>query len=231
MKPLLLLDFDGVLFNSAYEAYQVCEHFAKKQPEYRHAVDFEEFMEFRSYLTDAWQFCRLYQKDRLLDDVQKLHIVKPDEQDWEFSKRFFEARAEMMKDPDWAKLMSPYPFLYQLRPLLKQYPASFKILSTRNVASIRRTLEFFEADGIEIYGQEHIREHGSKLGVAKHNQWLSSGSYVVYIDDMNSHLEPFENEVDLCIHASWGYDASNTNSYTQGQAFHLIQGFLRVAYE
>lgn len=231
MKPLLLLDFDGVLFNSAYEAYQVCEHLAKKQPKYRSGVNFEEFMEFRSYLTDAWQFCRLYQKDRLLDDIQKLATVKPDEQDWEFSKKFFEARAEMMRDSDWAKLMSPYPFFYQLRPLLKQYPNSFKILSTRNVASILRTLEFFEADGIEIYGQENIREQGSKLAVAKHKQWLSGGSYVVYIDDMNSHLEPFETEVDLCIHAGWGYDATNANSYTQGQAFHLIQGFLRVAYE
>ncbi len=231
MKPLLLLDFDGVLFNSAYEAYQVCEHFASKHPEYRRSVDFEEFMGFRSYLTDAWQFCRLYQKNRLLDDVQKLYIVKPDEHDWEFSKRFFEARAEMMKDDDWAKLMSPYPFFYQLRPLLKQYSDSFKILSTRNVASIQKTLDFFEADGIEIYGQEHIREHGSKLGVAKHNKWLSNGCYVFYIDDMNSHLEPFKNEVDLCIHVNWGYDVSTSNSYTQEQAFHLIQGFLRIAYE
>lgn len=231
MKPLLLLDFDGVLFNSAYEAYQVCEHFASKFPEYRRGVDFEIFMEFRSHLTDAWQFCRLYQKDRLLEDLSTLHTIQPDAQDWLFSQRFFEARAEMMKDPDWAKLMSPYPFFYQLRPLIKQYPDSFKILSTRNVASIRRTLEFFEADGIEIYGQEDIRAHGSKLGVAKHKEWLTSGSFVVYLDDMNSHLEPFENEVNLCIHAGWGYDQSSAHSYTQGQAFNLIQGFLRVAYE
>lgn len=231
MKPLLLLDFDGVLFNSAYEAYQVCEHFAHQHTEYRKSIDFEEFMEFRAHLTDAWQFCRLYQKDRQVQDLHTLHTLKPDDQDWAFAKRFFDSRAEMIKDPDWAKLMSPYPFFYQLRPLLKKYPQSFKVLSTRNVASISRTLEFFEADGIEIYGQEHIREHGSKLGVAKHNQWLSNDSFVVYIDDMNSHLEPFENEVDLCIHAGWGYDVSGTNSYTQGQAFQLIQGFLRVAHE
>ncbi|WP_067065723.1 hypothetical protein [Roseateles chitosanitabidus] len=231
MKPLILLDFDGVLFNSAYEAYQVCEHLAKGDDRYRHGLSFDEFMSFRAQLTDAWQFCRLYQKDRILRDITKLHEVEPDADDWRFSEGFFAARAEMIKDPDWAKLMSPYPFFYQLRPLLMKYPQTFKILSTRNKASIQRTLEFFEADGIEIYGQEEIREHGSKLGVAKHKRWLENGDYVVYIDDMNSHLEPFETEVDLCIHAGWGYDVAHVDSYTQGQAFQIIGGFLKLAHE
>ncbi len=231
MKPLILLDFDGVLFNSAYEAYQVCECMAKGDPLYRHDLSFDEFMDFRAQLTDAWQFCRLYRKDRILRDITRLHEVKPDQEDWAFSERFFLARAEMMKDPEWAKLMSPYPFFYQLRPLLVQYRDTFKILSTRNRASIQRTLEFFEVDSIEIYGQENIREHGSKLGVAKHQRWLESGRYVVYIDDMNSHLEPFETEVDLCLHAGWGYDVAHVDSYTQGQAFQIISGFLKVAHQ
>jgi hypothetical protein len=231
MKPLILLDFDGVLFNSAYEAYQVCEYAVKGDDRYRHGVSFDDFMSFRAHLTDAWQFCRLYQKDRILRDITKLHEAVADLDDWSFSERFFASRAEMIKDPDWAKLMSPYPFFYQLRPLLAKYPETFKILSTRNKASIQRTLEFFEASGIEIHGQEDIRQHGSKLGVAKHRRWLEQGDYVVYIDDMNSHLEPFENEVDLCIHAGWGYDAAHVDSYTQGQAFQIIGGFLKLANE
>ena len=229
MKPLILLDFDGVLFNSAYEAYQVCEHLVRGDYRYRSSLSFDEFMIFRAQLTDAWQFCRLYQKDRILRDIAKLNEVTPDQDDWTFSERFFAARAEMINDPGWAKLMSPYPFFYQMRPLLTQHPQNFKILSTRNKVSIQRTLEFFEADGIEIYGQEDIRKYGSKLGVAKHKQWLENGDYVSYIDDMNSHLEPFETEVDLCLHAGWGYDVANVDSYTQGQAFSIIDGFLKIA--
>ena len=231
MKPLILLDFDGVLFNSAYEAYQVCERVAADHTGYRRGISFDEFMGFRAHLTDAWQFCRLYKKGRLLKDPSKLHEVQADDVDWAFSKDFFAARAEMIKDPDWAKLMSPYPFFYQLRPLLAKYPDTFKILSTRNRASIERTLEFFEAKDIQIHGQEDIREHGSKLGVAKHKGWLESGCYVVYIDDMNSHLEPFETEVNLCIHAGWGYDTASFDSYTQGQAFQIISGFVRLTFE
>lgn len=231
MKPLILLDFDGVLFNSAYEAYQVCEQMTKGDSRYRQAVGFDEFMSFRAHLTDAWQFCRLYHKDRTLRDITKLPEVEPDKDDWRFAESFFAARSEMTKDPDWVKLMAPYPFFYQLRPLLVKYPKTFKILSTRNRDSIQCTLEFFEADGIEIYGQEDIREHGSKLGVAQHKRWLENGDYVVYIDDMNSHLEPFETVVDLCIHAGWGYDLAQLDSYTQSQAIQIIDGFLKVAQE
>ena len=231
MKPLILLDFDGVLFNSAFEAYQVCEAVAKKDEAYRRGVSFDEFMVFRGHLTDAWQFCRLYRRDKLLKEVAKLFECVADSSDWAFSQAFFEARTEMMKDPDWAKLMSPYPFFFQLRPLLQKYPESFKILSTRNKVSIQRTLEFFEAQEIEIYGQENIREDGSKLGVAKRRDWLVNGSFVTYIDDMNSHLEPFENAVDLCIHAGWGYDVARVDSFTQGQALQIINGLLRVAHE
>ena len=137
----------------------------------------------------------------------------------------------MIKNPEWAKLMSPYPFFHQLRPMLVKYPQTFKILSTRNKYSIQRTLEFFESDGIEIYGQEDIRKYGSKLGVSKQMNWLDNDKYVVYLDDMNSHLEPFESEVDLCIHAAWGYDVANAESYTQGQAFQIISALIKVAQE
>jgi len=231
MKPLILLDFDGVLFDSAYEAFQVCERLASKDDLYRNGLSFEEFMRFRAHLTDAWQFCRLYHKENLLTDFSKLPDVKPGKEDWWFAERFFSARAEMIKDPNWAKLMSPFPFFHQLRPMLLKYPETFKILSTRNRQSIQRTLEFFNADGIDIYGQEDIREHGSKLDVARKNGWLSSGSFVVYIDDMSSHLEPFEKQVDLCIHAGWGYDAARTDSYTQGQSLQILTGFLKIAYD
>jgi hypothetical protein len=230
IKPLILLDFDGVLFNSAYEAYQVCEYMAKGDAHYRSGVSIDEFMDFRRQLTDAWQFCRLYQKDRVLSDITQLHRIKADQDDWHFSELFFAARAEMIKDNEWPKLMSPYPFFYQLRPLLTRHADHFKILSTRNKASIQRTLEFFEADGIEIYGQEDIRTHGSKLAVAQHNHWLQSDDYVIYIDDMTSHLRPFEAEVDLCLHANWGYDQAHHNSHTQGEAFQIISSAIALAY-
>ena len=206
----------------------MCQELSRTWSEYRSDVTFEEFMEFRPFLTDAWQFCRLYQKDRVLEDFRLLSSVERDSQDACFSERFFESRVAIMKDPEWAKLMSPYPFFYQLRPLLKSYSDKFKIISTRNTASILRTLNFFEVDNIEIRGQEDIQERGSKLAVAEYEKWLSRGDYVVFIDDMNSHLKPFDNRVNLCLHANWGYGSLDSESYTQGQAFQLVNGLLSI---
>jgi hypothetical protein len=231
MLPLILLDFDGVLFNSAYEAFVVCQHRTKGDTRYRQDLSFEEFMVFRANLTDAWQFCRLYQKGRVLSDFSTLHELKPDDDDWRFSEGFFASRSELLQDPDWAKLMSPYPFFHHIRPSLVKYPLTFKILSTRNHASIKRTLEYFELDGIEICGQESIREHGSKLGVAKSKRWLGGSDYVVYIDDMRSHLKPFQTEADFCMHAGWGYDKAGIESYTEAQASQIIGSLLKLAYE
>lgn len=229
MKPLILLDFDGVLFNSAYEAYQVCEFLAKNDSNYRSEIPFEEFMAFRRQLTDAWQFSRLYTKTRLLNDFRCLGQIKPDEHDWHFADTFFEARAEMIKDPDWAKLMAPYSFFYQIQPLLKQHANSFRILSTRNHASIVRTLDFYNANTVEVFGQEEIRTHGSKLAVAVANNWIRKDKYVVYVDDMHSHLEPFESKVNQCIHADWGYDKPNEDSYSQSQAYQVINAYLQIS--
>lgn len=229
MRLLIALDFDGVLFNSAYEAYQVCEEVAKNSDLHKKGIHFDEFMEFRACLTDAWQFNRLYHRDRKLKDFSVLSDVIPDEDDWHFADKFFKARKELMASQDWAKLMSPYPFFYQIKDMLCEQPELFAILSTRNSESIKRTLEFFDVNGLRIYGQESIREFGSKLKVAQNLNWIDSDIYSIYIDDMNAHLEPFQDYVDLCIHAGWGYDASGYESYTQTQAFNVINSLVAVA--
>lgn len=229
MKLLIALDFDGVLFNSAYEAYQVCEQTAIENSNLRSGIHFDEFMDFRSYLTDAWQFNRLYSKQKKIKDFSMLSNIEADASDWEYAQKFFATRKSMMENVDWPKLMSPYPFFYQVKDLICKNPHLFSILSTRNEESIKKTLDFYAVPNIQVFGQEAIRGNGSKLSVAKNLKWLDADFYTVYIDDMNSHLEPFQGNVDLCIHAGWGYDVSGYDSYTQNQAFSMISGLVAVA--
>ena len=228
MELKLVLDFDGVLFNSAFEAHTVCERTVVGLPQYRQGVGFEEFMAFRAVVTDAWQYNRLYDITRLADP-HVLPEIKPDEQDWAFSRAFFAARAEMMLDVSWPKLMAPYDFFFLLRPLLLAHPDRFAILSTRNVESIRRTLAFYDADVVDVFGQEHIRALGSKIAVAEAQGWLTRGDYlVVYVDDMNAHLEPFDGRVHLPLHADWGYDHSDSNSLSQHHVLNILSSLLKL---
>ncbi len=228
MDIKFVLDFDGVLFNSAYEAYLVCERCTKGQAAFRQKVDYEEFYAFRAVVTDAWQYNRLYSASEQVPR-EALRLVEPDAEDWQFARAFFAARAEMMQDADWPKALPPYDFFLQLKPLLLQHPERFAILSTRNVASIRQTMAFHGADVVPVFGQEDIRQLGSKLEVARAQGWLEKQEHlVVYLDDMNRHLEPFEGEVHLPLHADWGYDQTTPGSLSEHQVMTIFTSLLAL---
>ena len=229
MEVKFILDFDGVLFNSAFEAYSVCNASIDGDNQFRQSVNFEEFLDFRAFVTDAWQYNRLYSKKSFLDIFDALPEAAPRAEDWAFAERFFAARAAMMQDPDWPKAMSPYDFFFLLKPMLLENADKFAILSTRNVESIRQTMAFFGADVVQIFGQEDIRRLGSKINVATHLGWLDEGRYlVVYVDDMSAHLEPFDGKVHLPLHANWGYDKSDASSLSQHQVFTIINSLLKL---
>jgi hypothetical protein len=229
MELKIILDFDGVLFNTAFEAFSVCNRTAERRDVYRQDVDFEEFLEFRAYVTDAWQYRRLYDKSVFDRQFEQLPQVAPDDGDWEFAKSFFATRREMMENPDWPKVMSPYDFFFLLKPLMSAHAEHFHVLSTRDTKSISRTMSFYGAGEIPICGQEDIRRAGSKIDVARGLGWLDDPKHlVVYVDDMNHHLEPFEGKVHLPLHADWGYDASAEKSLSQHQVMAIIQSMLKL---
>jgi hypothetical protein len=229
VKLKIVLDFDGVLFNSAFEAYSVCNHAVAGRDGFRQAVEFQEFLDFRAYVTDAWQYRRLYDNSVYTSAFGELPNVTPDENDWDFATCFFAARKEMMKDPDWPKVMSPYDFFFLLRPLMAERPDYFHVLSTRDINSISRTMSFFGAPDVGVCGQEDIRREGSKIDVARAHGWLDESKHlIVYVDDMNHHLEPFEGKVHLPLHADWGYDACAERSLSQHQVMAIIQSMLKL---
>lgn len=229
MDIKFVLDFDGVLFNSAFEAFTVANQAVAGDPSYRQDITYEEFLAFRSVVTDAWHYNRLYSRSHALP-AKAIRGFQPEEIDWEFSRRFFDARKQIMTQPDWPKVMPPYDFFFLLKPLLLRHPERFAILSTRNVQSIRETMAFHGVDVVPVFGQENIRELGSKLAVAKKEHWLDPGRWlIVYVDDMNSHLEPFEGQIHLPLHADWGYDAGTPGSLSANQVHTIITSLLTIA--
>ena len=229
MQIKFVLDFDGVLFNSAFEAYSVANLAIKGDPAYRQDISYDEFLHYRSFVTDAWQYNRLYSRQHSLPS-QALVEFQPEEIDWAFSRAFFAARETIMQDPEWPKVMPPYDFFFLLRPLLLKYPERFTVLSTRNVQSIRETMAFHDADVVNVFGQEDIRRLGSKFAVAQDQHWLDVGKwFIVYVDDMNSHLEPFEGQIHLPLHADWGYDGGTPCSLSANQVHTIITSLLTIA--
>ncbi len=229
MEIKFVLDFDGVLFNSAFEAYSVANKATAGRPEYRQDITYEEFLSYRAVVTDAWHYNRLYSREHGLP-AAAIRGFEPEKIDWAFARDFFDARKAIMEDPTWPKVMPPYDFFFLLKPLLLQHPDRFVVLSTRNVQSIHETLAFHGTDVLHIFGQEDIRRLGSKLGVARDQHWLDAGKwFIVYVDDMNSHLEPFEGKIHLPLHADWGYDNSTDCSLSANQIHTIISSLLTIA--
>jgi hypothetical protein len=229
MKLRFILDFDGVLFDSASEAFSVCNQYAKVNPALRQDVTYDEFLAYRSVVTDAWQYNRLYNPARQLGNVVDLRTTRPDADDWAFSSAFFAARESIMADADWPEIMSPYDFFFLVRPLLARYPANFAILSTRNVASIKSTMRYFSADFVDIFGQEDIRRDGSKVAVAERAGWLRQDDcFSVYVDDMSDHLKPFREKAHLPLHAGWGYDTQKAGSMSASQIFMIVDSLIKL---
>ena len=95
MQQQFILDFDGVLFNSAFEAYTVANKCTEGREGFRRDITYEEFLEYRAVVTDAWQYFRLYSEGHYIPPSSLIGI-KPTEDDWEFARSFFEARKVMM---------------------------------------------------------------------------------------------------------------------------------------
>ncbi len=213
-----------MLFDSAREVYAVCENFVSDYPEYQSNISYDLFLEFRSHVTDAWQFSRLYQRDGYLEDFSCLNSIAANSNDSLFAGRFFSSRQQLMSDEEWPKMIQPYFFLDKMRPLLMEYSQYFKIISTRNKDSINCILDYHKIENIEVFGQEEIKLYGSKRKVALAQEWFHGKYYVVYLDDMCSHLASFLGLADLCLHADWGYGEPTRISFSQHQALKLING-------
>ena len=204
--PLCLLDFDGVLFDSAQEVYQVCQQMADSGLVTRCDVNEAEFMKFRKSVKDAWQFAYLYNKPS--EPIPS----KPNIEDEIFAKEFFETRKDLAKDPDWFHKIPSYNFFKGIKKYLLNNPRTFKIISTRNEESILRILQANGVCEIDVLGQASIKQAGGKIQAAKNAGFLSKEEFTLYVDDMLEYSNQFSVHVDLAVHASWGYGLPNVKS-------------------
>jgi phosphoglycolate phosphatase-like HAD superfamily hydrolase len=219
---VVLLDFDGVLFDTRLEVFALCAEVARRYTEYRSDVEADEFFRFRRYLRDAWQFNLLFSSETRLKDCSFIQAATPTDKDYLFASRLFEVRAEMYDDQSLKKFIRPYRFFEEISDWLKRSSESFRILSTRNEESIVGILKGNGITDVEVYGQSMVKAHGSKLQVVQETGILKSFSHVTYIDDMQSHLDPFKSTTVRCLQAGWGYDQPGPSAIDCERAICLI---------
>ena len=106
MHPIVF-DFDGVLFDSAYEAYKVCQLIvsSKKINSIRTNITYEEFQKHRPSVADVKYFIPLYFINP--NDIKDKNT---------FVREFYLQRSMLSKDPDYVKNYFP-PFSFFIKNL------------------------------------------------------------------------------------------------------------------
>ena len=199
----IILDFDGVLFDSAYEAYCVCEKAAElsESLRMRHDVSYTEFRFHRPSVKNAQDFIPLYYSN---SDSTAVDIPT-------FLECFFNARTVLMQEDDYSvKYFPRCQFLDMILPYMQNDTSCFHILSTRDTTSIDMAMK---QNGVSmtdrIIGQDSIRKYGSKINALKAKGIEQCD---LYIDDMRHYVDELKPISYLSLMANWGYGMKDKDS-------------------
>jgi phosphoglycolate phosphatase-like HAD superfamily hydrolase len=234
---LLALDFDGVICDSAREAFVVAVRtFAELFPEHALPAGAE---------ADAGLFARFLEVMPLGNRAEDYGVILaavatglplPDQAAYDafheriarerlraFHKRFYRVRAAWAeRDPEgWLAHMAPYPGLCDV---LRRRAGEVRlgIATAKDRASVRRLLQSYGIadlfpDGFVLDKEagEKKRDHVTKLAALAG----IGPAEVTFVDDKVNHLEDVAALGARCVLASWGYNGARERRLAEAHGF------------
>lgn len=222
----LILDFDGVLFDSVDECFNSCveagfighNELAKEKFELNRWMvgDPGEYKILCDFIGSKRSLsCSKLSRETFQREVERLSTLElKDRRDC-----FFEARAKLKKRiglDAWANLHIPTTFFHQLNAMGLADKCKTFILSTKDEESIRLLLDKYACAQVPIFGSNAVVCAGGKQEFLKSFFKLNDvGQGAVFIDDNQSYFDGLEAVPQLtCILAGWGYNAVADNTST-----------------
>jgi phosphoglycolate phosphatase-like HAD superfamily hydrolase len=228
---LLALDFDGVISDSAPEAFQVAlRTWRALRPDSRIGDDvYDAFLEMMPLGNRAEDYAvELLALDtgRALRDQQEYDAFKAGCQaEWlrAFHKRFYRQRAQLFReDPGaWFALMRPYtPFLDVLRR--REGQVELAIATSKDRGSAARLLEAYSVRALFPEGRILDKETGvSKAAHLSHLHEVTGLPYaeMTFVDDKVNHLLDVQPLGVRCVLAAWGYNGVREHDIARAHGF------------
>ena len=139
---MICLDFDGVLFDTAKEAFIMANKaYFGTSSECDELENYEQFLLLRPFIVSAWQYLLVLdlisenlEKEDLLLKYKQQSVFTPTARDRDFEYKFNDVRSNMIhrSKNKWLDLHEPYTFFQQIKPMLIKCPQYFQIVSTKN---------------------------------------------------------------------------------------------------
>jgi hypothetical protein len=210
MEKILFLDFDGVLFDTVYEAYNVAINTKSYKSISLSLNNFEKFSKYRSLVGPAWNYFYIMQsiKNNLL--LQDNYIFKNTLESKEFEIDFFNSRKCLKEQnyKEWLSLNKKYIFLDKLEKIMEELNICVYIITTKDKQTVEDLLIANNIKFINskfIFGKDMFNKYGTKSNII--SNILQAKTYkAIFIDDLYLHLKLCENINNLqLIQADWGY--------------------------
>lgn len=231
MRKIVFLDFDGVLFDTVEEAYQVAINIKIYKNMKLPSNSLDKFRKYRCLVGPAWNYYyvmkAIFDETELIDST--VFIESNDAK--EFEKDFFESRKDLKLSnyKFWLNLNKQYLFLEKLQKIEKSLDILIYIITTKDKQTVQDLLNEFKIDFIKsdfILGKDSFNQYGSKKNVIL--QVLKEDDYkAIFVDDLYEHLKLCEGIENLqLIQADWGYiNKVNSSQYLSNidETIHTIQ--------
>jgi phosphoglycolate phosphatase-like HAD superfamily hydrolase len=239
----IFLDLDGVLFDTAREAYCLCVLTMDRARSLKEvnfsSRHFKIFEEHRFLINCAADYYYLMKNiddkiNRITIDVregfERMRRLALSEA-CEFERNFLDKRRYVKNNhySDWVLLNAPYVFLSKVRLLFKKEKDKFFVITTKDEETVRKLLEI---NGVEflkknIFGRKAFRKFGSKGEIIKHIKDRHNMRRSIFVDDSKEHLSSCADIKGLkLMHAGWGYVANKEKSFNQAEVVAEIKKML-----
>ncbi|WP_457594108.1 HAD family hydrolase [Hydrogenimonas sp.] len=236
----VILDFDGVLFDTVKEAYAVATvAFGKGGGIER--IDFEAplyrvFRKYRYLIAPAWNYLYLLKAieqcpeeriplcfEQFLNGAEKKDYAK-------FETNFFATRRQFIQNDykKWLSLNEPTPFVYDIGTMIQKHPQQWYIVTTKDRYTVLKLLETvdipFPAE--RIFDKEDFsqKDKGEIISDIMKNNKIEKA---LFIDDSRKHLNACSqiSGLDL-MQPDWGYHKPGDEVLNRQQILSGIHSFI-----
>ncbi len=228
---LLALDFDGVISDSAPEAFRVAlRTWRTLRPDTRLGDEiYDVFLEMMPLGNRAEDYCvelAALESGRVLRDQAEYDAFKAELDAGElrrFHRCFYKERSGLFEaDPAaWHALIGPYAaFLSLLRR--RGSEVELAIVTAKDRRSVGRLLEAYGVD--DLFGEGRILDKETGVSKAAHLEHLQRAVGVAYpemtfVDDKLNHLDAVAPLGVRCVLATWGYNGPREHAAARQRGF------------
>ena len=234
----LVLDFDGVLSDSAREAFAVAWR-ALLDVDPDSGIDrldedaaFRAFVEMMPLGNRAEDFgTALLAIERGLrfetqEDYDRFRAKRSEDWVERYHRRFYEVRTEIaVRDPaTWLSWMRPYePLLDVLRR--RAGTVTYAIATAKDGASVRRLLRAYGVD--DLFRDEHVLDKETGTNKRSHLRTLSDRldvpfAEMTFVDDKVNHLDSVAALGVRCALAAWGFNGPREHELARNRGYPVL---------